>query len=183
MLAPLLLPVCLTCPQEPEVGTRACPLKCLSAGVPLTCPSPPRPPLQVQKYLRGRLMAFDLETLYELHYQTITLGKVRKTGPYFLHNHYYYTSQDRLSLSNRRFLQAYLQARLALWRFAALLWTLCPLSTPQVFCQKRSPNCGACPLSHMCDYAQANGKRLQVGGCSRFFFGLVVDNLVLLRST
>lgn len=32
---------------------------------------------EVHIYLHKRLMAFDLSTLYELHYQMITLGKVR----------------------------------------------------------------------------------------------------------
>ncbi len=31
---------------------------------------------EVHKYLHSRLTAFDLETLYELHYLMITLGKV-----------------------------------------------------------------------------------------------------------
>ncbi len=31
---------------------------------------------EVHKYLQQRMMAFDLETLYELHYLSITLGKV-----------------------------------------------------------------------------------------------------------
>lgn len=31
---------------------------------------------EVHKYLHKRLMAFDLSTLYELHYLMITLGKV-----------------------------------------------------------------------------------------------------------
>ena len=31
------------------------------------------------QYLHSRMMAFDNETLYELHYQMITLGKVRCT--------------------------------------------------------------------------------------------------------
>jgi hypothetical protein len=33
---------------------------------------------EVHKYLHKRLMAFDLSTLYELHYLMITLGKVRQ---------------------------------------------------------------------------------------------------------
>ena len=33
----------------------------------------------------------------------------------------------------------------------------------QVFCQKRSPNCGCCPLQEQCDYARHGGARLQVG--------------------
>ena len=32
---------------------------------------------EVHRYLHSRMMAFDLETLYELHYLAITLGKVR----------------------------------------------------------------------------------------------------------
>lgn len=50
-------------------------------------------------------MAFDLHTLYELHYLMITLGKV--------------------------------------------------------FCQKKTPNCAACPLAPSCDYARFNGPRMQ----------------------
>ncbi|GFR51460.1 hypothetical protein Agub_g13869 [Astrephomene gubernaculifera] len=61
---------------------------------------------EVHKYLHGRLMCFDQETLYELHYQAITLGKV--------------------------------------------------------FCQKRLPNCDACPLAEQCDYARQGGQRLKV---------------------
>ncbi|KAK9909469.1 hypothetical protein WJX75_002712 [Coccomyxa subellipsoidea] len=34
------------------------------------------PEPEVHKYLHSRLMHFDLDTLYELHYQMITLGKV-----------------------------------------------------------------------------------------------------------
>ncbi|KXZ53817.1 hypothetical protein GPECTOR_6g735 [Gonium pectorale] len=62
-------------------------------------------PIEVHKFLRARLMSFDRETLYELHYQAITLGKV--------------------------------------------------------FCQKRDPNCGGCPLAAQCDYAKQGGRRLQ----------------------
>ncbi|EFJ48564.1 hypothetical protein VOLCADRAFT_90672 [Volvox carteri f. nagariensis] len=36
---------------------------------------------EVHKYLRSRLMHFDLETLYELHYQSITLGKLNPAEP------------------------------------------------------------------------------------------------------
>ncbi len=35
---------------------------------------------EVHKYLHKRLMAFDLSTLYELHYLMITLGKVSPRG-------------------------------------------------------------------------------------------------------
>jgi hypothetical protein len=31
---------------------------------------------EVHKYLHSRMMAFDISTLYELHYTMITLGKV-----------------------------------------------------------------------------------------------------------
>ena len=37
---------------------------------------PPAVHAEVHKYLHKRLMAFDLSTLYELHYLMITLGKV-----------------------------------------------------------------------------------------------------------
>ena len=67
----------------------------------------------MHKYLQQRLMAFDHETLYELHYLSITLGKV--------------------------------------------------------FCQKRQPNCGQCPMQEQCDYARHGGPRLQVGNRSYVF--------------
>ena len=35
------------------------------------------PETEVHKYLHSRLASFDIATLYELHYQMITLGKVR----------------------------------------------------------------------------------------------------------
>lgn len=35
------------------------------------------PETEVHKYLHSRLACFDIATLYELHYQMITLGKVR----------------------------------------------------------------------------------------------------------
>ncbi len=35
---------------------------------------------EVHRYLHKRLMAFDHQTLYELHYLMITLGKVRGCG-------------------------------------------------------------------------------------------------------
>lgn len=46
----------------------------------------PREP-EVHKYLHSRLEAFDTDTLYELHYMMITLGKVAlarrgSRGPY-----------------------------------------------------------------------------------------------------
>lgn len=50
-------------------------------------------------------MGFDVPTLYELHYQMITLGKV--------------------------------------------------------FCLKQRPNCSACPLRHICEYALHKGPHLQ----------------------
>lgn len=31
----------------------------------------------MHKYLHSRLMHFDVPTLYEMHYNSITLGKVR----------------------------------------------------------------------------------------------------------
>ena len=34
------------------------------------------PETEVHKYLHSRLASFDIATLYELHYQMITLGKV-----------------------------------------------------------------------------------------------------------
>ena len=40
---------------------------------------------EVHKYLHKRLMAFDLSTLYELHYLMITLGKVGTTAGPFPH--------------------------------------------------------------------------------------------------
>ena len=57
----------------------------------------------VYTFLRERLNAFGLQTLFELHYHMITLGKV--------------------------------------------------------FCEKRTPNCAACPLRDMCEYARSGGKR------------------------
>lgn len=60
----------------------------------------------VYTFLRERLNSFGLQTLFELHYHMITLGKV--------------------------------------------------------FCEKRVPNCRACPLRDMCEYAISGGKR-QVG--------------------
>jgi hypothetical protein len=40
---------------------------------------------EVHKYLHRRLMAFDVGTLYELHYLMITLGKVKaKAIPTFI---------------------------------------------------------------------------------------------------
>lgn len=39
----------------------------------------PREP-EVHKYLHSRLEAFDTDTLYELHYMMITLGKVGQVG-------------------------------------------------------------------------------------------------------
>ena len=59
----------------------------------------------VYKFLRERLNSFGLQTLFELHYHMITLGKV--------------------------------------------------------FCEKRTPNCAACPLRDMCEYASSGGKRQQ----------------------
>jgi len=56
----------------------------------------------VYTFLRARLNSFGLQTLFELHYHMITLGKV--------------------------------------------------------FCEKRVPNCGACPLRDMCEYAHSGGK-------------------------
>ena len=56
----------------------------------------------VYTFLRERLNSFGVETLYELHYHMITLGKV--------------------------------------------------------FCGKRMPNCGACPLRDICEYAKQGGK-------------------------
>jgi hypothetical protein len=58
----------------------------------------------VYKFLRERLNSFGLQTLFELHYHMITLGKV--------------------------------------------------------FCEKRMPNCSACPLKDMCEYAGSGGKHL-----------------------
>ncbi|KAK9817100.1 hypothetical protein WJX72_009565 [[Myrmecia] bisecta] len=69
------------------------------------------PEPEVHKYLHSRLMGFDVDTLYELHYQMITLGKV--------------------------------------------------------FCSKRSPNCSACPLQSMCEYAQSGGARLRLSPGSK----------------
>ena len=60
----------------------------------------------VYTFLRERLNSFGLQTLFEMHYHMITLGKV--------------------------------------------------------FCEKRVPNCRACPLRDMCEYAISGGKR-QVG--------------------
>eukprot|EP00854_Cymbomonas_tetramitiformis_P002314 gene2314-3039_t len=57
----------------------------------------------VYKYLKERLDTFGFSTLYELHFQMITLGKV--------------------------------------------------------FCDKRSPNCAACPISEVCEYAQNGGRK------------------------
>jgi hypothetical protein len=34
---------------------------------------------EVHKYLHSRLMAFDYETLYEMHYAMISIGKVGVT--------------------------------------------------------------------------------------------------------
>ena len=59
----------------------------------------------VYTFLRERLNSFGLQTLFELHYHMITLGKV--------------------------------------------------------FCEKRTPNCAACPLRDMCEYASSGGKRQQ----------------------
>ena len=59
----------------------------------------------VYTFLRERLNSFGLQTLFELHYHMITLGKV--------------------------------------------------------FCEKRTPNCGACPLQDMCEYASSGGKHLE----------------------
>ena len=59
----------------------------------------------VYTFLRERLNSFGLQTLFELHYHMITLGKV--------------------------------------------------------FCEKRTPNCAACPLRDMCEYASPGGKRQQ----------------------
>ena len=59
----------------------------------------------VYTFLRERLNSFGLQTLFELHYHMITLGKV--------------------------------------------------------FCEKRTPNCAACPLRDMCEYASSGGKRRQ----------------------
>ena len=56
----------------------------------------------VYTFLRERLNSFGLQTLFELHYHMITLGKV--------------------------------------------------------FCEKRTPNCRACPLRDMCEYASSGGK-------------------------
>jgi len=58
----------------------------------------------VYTFLRQRLNSFGLQTLFELHYHMITLGKV--------------------------------------------------------FCEKRTPNCSACPLRDMCEYASSGGKHL-----------------------
>ena len=57
----------------------------------------------VYTFLRERLNSFGLQTLFELHYHMITMGKV--------------------------------------------------------FCEKRTPNCRACPLQDMCEYASCGGKR------------------------
>ena len=38
------------------------------------------PETEVHKYLHSRLACFDTATLYELHYQMITLGKVSGTN-------------------------------------------------------------------------------------------------------
>ena len=59
----------------------------------------------VYTFLRDRLNSFGLQTLFELHYHMITLGKV--------------------------------------------------------FCEKRTPNCVACPLRDMCEYAASGGKHQQ----------------------
>lgn len=39
------------------------------------------PETEVHKYLHSRLACFDTATLYELHYQMITLGKVSGSKP------------------------------------------------------------------------------------------------------
>ncbi|GMH43200.1 hypothetical protein BSKO_11122 [Bryopsis sp. KO-2023] len=61
------------------------------------------PEEEVHKYLHKRIMHFDFATLYELHYQMITLGKV--------------------------------------------------------FCTKRAPRCGYCPLRDVCEYSRYGGRR------------------------
>ena len=38
------------------------------------------PEPEVHKYLHSRLMHFDVPTLYEMHYNSITLGKVWPSG-------------------------------------------------------------------------------------------------------
>ena len=38
-----------------------------------------------------------------------------------------------------------------------------PCRTPQVFCTKALPACGACPLAPQCEYAQQGGRRMAAG--------------------
>ena len=105
-----------------------------------------------------RLMHFDVETLYELHYQMITLGKVSTYLPQLCCN-VFAGKVDRSRGPSSA--SPNLPDAMSVWRAAVQPrhWH----TTVQVFCTKRNPNCTACPLRHECDYALANGQHLQPG--------------------
>ena len=65
------------------------------------------PETEVHKYLHSRLASFDIATLYELHYQMITLGKVGPSpltaaaplscpSSFFVHAHFVHAYDGRL---------------------------------------------------------------------------------------
>lgn len=93
------------------------------------------------------MIRFDQATLYELHYLMITLGKVGRGGLALLASTLVHLPATIWPLT--RFTQA-----------PGCAWTTVPnrVAHPQVFCAKRRPACGSCPLAQDCDYAKNNGE-------------------------
>ena len=101
----------------------------------------------MHKYLHSRLMHFDVPTLYEMHYNSITLGKVRP-------------NQD---ITGARPHPSAASTLISMCRLIRLLSTIMmghhhDVRVPaQVFCSKQQPRCGTCPLRSMCEYALHKG--------------------------
>ena len=110
-----------------------------------------------------RLMALSISDLYELHYQMITLGKVRKScSPCFAQVHSVplcrfpplFSSSHPKSDDDNMIGSCHNCGKTRC--SAAAEWLLFHL---QVICTKAKPNCSACPLQASCEYAQSGGDR------------------------